>query len=299
MSDGRFDRTVYRPQAASGAVNFERSKLQAAVRHACELDVKALKPGNVSIDSPGYGMTGADFVASAAAIAEPITAPGLAVGERIFRAIEATQRAVNCNTNLGIVMLLAPIIQALEYAANGSLERNLIDVLTNLSLADAAWTYRAIQLAKPGGMGTSARHDIAEPPTVTLLQAMQEAAERDQIARLYTTGYARLLQYGVPVWREFLQRWDSEEWATTAIFLTYLAEENDSLIARKFGTETSRRVSDVAKIYSREMNQVSDPNQVRAALSEWDTALKREGLNPGTTADLTVATVFLAALQDT
>jgi triphosphoribosyl-dephospho-CoA synthase len=280
-------------------VNFERSKLQAAVRHACELDVEALKPGNVSIDSPGYGMTAADFVASAAAIAEPITAPGLAVGERIFRAIEATQRVVNCNTNLGIVMLLAPIIQATEYAAHGSLERNLIDVLKNLSLADAAWAYRAIQLAKPGGMGTSAKHDIAEPPTITLLQAMQAAAERDQIARLYTTGYRRLLHYGVPVWKNFFQRWDSEEWATTAVFVTYLAEENDSLIVRKFGAQTSRRVSDVAKIYSREMNQVSNPNQVRAALSEWDTKLKREGLNPGTTADLTVATVFLAAVQDT
>jgi triphosphoribosyl-dephospho-CoA synthase len=280
-------------------VKFDRGKLQAAVRHACELDVKALKPGNVSFESPGHGMIAADFVASAAAIAEPITAPGLAVGERIFRAIEATQRVVNCNTNLGIVMLLAPIIQALEYAAHESLERNLIDVLQNLSLADATWTYRAIQLAKPGGMGTTTKHDIAELPTVTLLQAMQEAAERDQIARLYTTGYARLLHYGVPVWKNFYQRWNSEQWATTAVFVIYLAEENDSLIARKFGAQTSERVTDAAKIYSRQMNQVSDPNQVRAALSEWDTALKREALNPGTTADLTVATVFLAAVQDT
>jgi triphosphoribosyl-dephospho-CoA synthase len=281
-------------------VKLDRIELQAAVRHACELDVKALKPGNVSFESPGHGMTVSDFVASAEAIAEPITTPGLAVGERIFRAIEATQRAVNCNTNLGIVMLLAPIIQAVEYAARNheSLEHNLADVLENLSLADATWTYRAIQLAKPGGMGTSAKHDVAAAPSVTLLQAMQVAAERDQIARLYTTGYARLLQHGVPVWRKFLQRRHSEEWATTAIFLTYLAEENDSLITRKFGAKTSRRVSDTAKRRSREMNEVSDPSQVRIALTEWDRELKREGLNPGTTADLTVATIFLAAVQD-
>ena len=281
-------------------MKFDRIKLQAAVRHACELDVKALKPGNVSIDSPGYGMAAADFLASADAIAEPITKPGLAVGERIYRAVAATQRAVGCNTNLGIVMLLAPIIQATELVTrnDASLELNLINVLQNLTLADADWTYRAIRLAKPGGMGTSAKHDIAESPTVTLLHAMQEAAERDQIARLYVTGYEWLFQSGVPVWREALRRWASEEWATTAVFLNYLAQENDSLISRKFGLEASRRVSDAAKRHCHAMNQVGDPSQVHAELTEWDRELKREGLNPGTTADMTVATVFLAALQE-
>lgn len=281
-------------------MKFDRVALQAAVRRACELDVKALKPGNVSIDSPGSGMAGADFLASAEAIAEPITAPGLAVGERIYRAVAATQCAVDCNTNLGIVMLLAPLIQATELAAHNdvSLELNLVDVLKNLTQADADWTYRAIRLAKPGGMGTSAKHDIAEPPSVTLLQAMQAAAERDQIARLYTTGYEGLFRRGVRIWREALQRWSSEEWATTAVFLTYLAQENDSLISRKFGLEASRRVSDAAKRHCHAMNQVSEPSQFRAALTDWDTELKREGLNPGTTADITVATVFLAAMQD-
>ena len=281
-------------------MSIDRIRLQAAVRHACELDVKALKPGNVSIDSPGYGMTAADFLVSADAIAAPITQPGLGVGERIYRAILATQQVAECNTNLGIVMLLAPIIQATELATrnDASLELNLINVLQNLTLADADWTYRAIRLAKPGGMGTSVKHDIAERPTVTLLQAMQEAAERDQIARLYTTGYEWLFQRGVPVWRESLRRWASEEWATTAVFLNYLAQENDSLISRKFGLEASRRVSDAAKRHCHAMNQVTNPSQIRAALTDWDGELKREGLNPGTTADITVATVFLAAMQD-
>ena len=147
-------------------------------------------------------------------------------------------------------------------------------------------------------MGTSVKHDIAERPTVTLLQAMQEAAERDQIARLYTTGYEWLFQRGVPVWRESLRRWASEEWATTAVFLNYLAQENDSLISRKFGLEASRRVSDAAKRHCHAMNQVGDPSQIHAELTEWDRELKREGLNPGTTADITVATVFFAALRE-
>jgi triphosphoribosyl-dephospho-CoA synthase len=245
-------------------------------------------------------MTAENFFVSAKAIAEPITSPRLGVGERIYCAIEATQRVVGCNTNLGIVMLIAPIIQAIELGAQNhvSLERNIADVLNGLTRADADWTYRAIRLAKPGGMGTSAKHDIAEAPTVTLLQAMAEAAARDQIARLYTTGFADLFRRGIPVWRESLRRWGSEEWATTAVFLNFLAEQNDSLIERKFDLEISQRVSDDAKFHLRTLSQASDPQQVRAALTEWDRELKREGLNPGTTADITVATIFLAAVQD-
>lgn len=280
-------------------MKFERIKLEAAVRRACELDVKAVKPGNVSIDSPGYGMTAADFLASAAAIAGPVTAPGLTVGQRIYGAIEATQWVVNCNTNLGIVMLLAPIIQAAEIAAgnDASLELNLIDVLRGLTQADADWTYRAIRLAKPGGMGTSAKHDIAERPTITLLQAMQDAAERDQIARLYATGYEWIFRCGVPVWQDALQRWDSEQWATTAVFLNHLAQHFDSLISRKFGVAASEAVTAAARPLWLLLESARDPNSVRAVLVAWDVELKAKGLNPGTTADVTVATAFLASLQ--
>ena len=281
-------------------MNLDRAAVRAAVRHACELDVKAQKPGNVSMDSPAFGMTAADFFASAAAISEPITDPKLTVGERIYRAVEATQRVVNCNTNLGIVLLLAPIICAQELAARDgtSLEPSLFAVLTHLTQADADWTYRAIRLAKPGGMGTSAKHDIAAPPTVTLLQAMQEAMDRDQIARLYVTGYARLFQRNIAVWRKSLARWSSQEWAMTALFVNLLGEENDSLIIRKFGKDIARRVSANAKLHAQAIDAAHDFNPVLARLSAWDAELKQAGINPGTTADLCVTSVFVAALLD-
>lgn len=276
-----------------------RAALQAAVRHACKLDVNAVKPGNVSIDAPGHGMSAAEFLASAEAIAEPITAPGLTVGERIYCAIEATQQAVNCNTNLGIVLLLAPLIQTAESIADGtSLERELDTVLSCLTVTDADWAYRAIRLAKPGGMGATDQHDIADSPTVTLYHAMQKAADRDQIARLYSTGYRALFQRALPVWRQALERWGSKEWAATAVFLNTLASEPDSLITRKFGSAESGQVSLTAKSLWRSLEAQRDPIALQSELMVWDVELKSKGLNPGTTADMTVATIFLADLQD-
>ena len=142
--------------------------LEKLVREVCELDVRALKPGNVSIESAAHGMTANDFLLSAAAIAGPISAANLSIGERIFHAVEATQAVVNCNTNLGIVLLLAPIIQA-ALRKPSSLRDELSNQLAELNVSDAQWAYQAIRLAKPGGLGKSAHHDIAQAPTVTLL----------------------------------------------------------------------------------------------------------------------------------
>lgn len=280
-------------------MKFDRAAVQAAVRRACELDVKALKPGNVSVDAPGYGMTAADFYASADAIAEPITLPGLSVGERIYRAIEATRAVVSCNTNLGIVLLFAPLIQTAESMREvATLQHSLKSVLEELTIGDAEWAYRAIRLAKPGGMGISAKHDVIDTPRVTLYQAMQEAVSYDQIARLYVTGYRALFEYGLPVWRNAMARHGSSEWAATAVFLNLLAVEPDSLITRKFGRVKSEEVSMAAKPLCEALKAADEPRTIRTDLVAWDAALKSHGLNPGTTADMTVATIFLADLQD-
>lgn len=279
-------------------MSISRAALQQAVLRACELDVKALKPGNVSLVSPGHGMSAADFLASAKAILEPITAPDIGVGERIYAAIEATRRVVSCNTNLGIVLLLAPLIQATEISRSDSLENRTQQVLNSLTLQDADWAYRAIRLAKPGGMGADVEHDIAKPPKITLLQAMQEAANRDQIARLYCSGFRDLFQRNVVVWREALARWGSPARAATALFLESLAREPDSLITRKFGKDKSEGVSRDAREVWLALNSAADWGNVSDRLAAWDAALKFAGLNPGTTADITVATIFLADLQD-
>ena len=70
----------------------------------------ARKPGNVHRFADLPGLHFVDFLLSAAAIADPLDrAVSEGVGAAVLGAVEATRRLVSTNTNLGIVLLLAPL----------------------------------------------------------------------------------------------------------------------------------------------------------------------------------------------
>jgi triphosphoribosyl-dephospho-CoA synthase len=262
---------------------------------ACELDVAALKPGNVRVGVPAHGMTADDFLRSARACAPALSQPGASVGQRVLEAIRSTQRVVHCNTNLGIVLLVAPLFRAAE--AGGDLRAAVAQQLAELDWNDAVQAYEAIRLARPGGLGTSAQHDVGAEPKVTLLEAMRAAQERDSIARQYAQGYRDVFDLGLSQWRYALARFEDEAWAATHLYLAYLANWRDSLIERKFGSATAQTVSDQARIFHLQLPSYSELDDIRGQLLSWDEQLRGSGLNPGTSADLTAATVFAAKLM--
>jgi len=271
---------------------------RAAYLWACELDVLVRKPGNVSVESPGHGMRAEQFIRSAHASADALFASGVKVGSRIERAIERTWATVHCNTNLGIVLLCAPMAAALD-ALDGAftIERwqsALDEVLADLDLADAGAAYRAIALAQPGGLGHVSAQDASKRPTVNLREAMHLAADRDLIARQYTNGFSDLFDFGVPVFAESSAQ---PRRAMLRTYLAFLSHAPDSHIVRKMGpdvaqTVTRRAVPWYAACCAR-AGSVQD-----ATLDEWDEELKSEGINPGTSADLAVAAAFVAATLD-
>lgn len=273
--------------------------LAHAVRDACELEIRALKPGNVGLHGDGHGMKAADFLASAQAIAMPLCEPGLGVGQRILAAVRATRAVATCNTNLGIVLLCAPLVAAaLRAGAQQPLRSTLRIMLMELDVEDAEHAYEAIRLARAGGLGTVARHDIAETPRVSLLGAMREAGRRDSIARQYVTAYADVFEHGLPDYRARLARWGSAEWAAVGVFLGFLSYLPDSHISRKHGSRVARTVSEEARRACTMLDAAEHPRQRARELREWDQRLKRQGINPGTSADLTVATLLAASIED-
>ncbi|HEV8313480.1 MAG TPA: triphosphoribosyl-dephospho-CoA synthase, partial [Burkholderiaceae bacterium] len=138
---------------------------RAAFLRACQLDVEVRKPGNVSFASPGHRMHAQQFIASAEAAQQALFAPGLSVGQRIEAAVTATLAVAGCNTNLGIVLLVAPIAAALErdpQARSAARLRAAVSaVLRTLDIGDARATYRAIARANPGGLGRADAQDVA------------------------------------------------------------------------------------------------------------------------------------------
>lgn len=267
-------------------------KVREAYELACLTELRALKPGNVHLHAAGHGMSVKDFEASCEASAPEISRPGLSVGQRILRAVRATREAVGCNTNLGIVLLAAPLAQAALDDTPAPLRDCLRQVLDSLDVADAADAYEAIRLASPGGLGESSKHDVGTSPSVSLREAMAEAADRDMIARQYVTCYEDIFAGGLPTLRRMLARWHSLEWAASAVYLEFLSRFPDSHVARKFGPGVADDLRRRAARHCSKLLKSDAPGDMSARLIDFDTRLKAEDLNPGTSADLCVATIF-------
>ena len=240
--------------------------------------------------------TVADFVRSAEVSAAPIAEKGARVGVRVRAAVEATLSAVGQNTNLGIILLCAPLAAAAE-VADEALRSALAGVLDRLDKADAADVFAAIEAANPGGLGRAARHDVCAPAAATLREAMAEAAERDRIARQYVTAYEDIFSLGLPALAKARQRESEASWSTLAVYLTFLAEIPDTHIARKFDVGVAEAVRREATGWRDAFVATDDPAGLADSLLTWDVALKSRGINPGTSADLTVATLFAASLS--
>jgi triphosphoribosyl-dephospho-CoA synthase len=271
--------------------------LAKSILSACLREVHAFKPGNVSPNSPAHDMTLADFEASAKAISNAMGNRSMSVGERILAGIKATREVTSQNTNLGIVLLFAPIISAWYGRAGNSqpLHASLHQVLQELSVEDARLAYEAIALAQPGGLGQSQQHDVHSPVTVTLLEAMK-AAPQDQIAQAYANHYQWFWFNGLTHWRQAKLTWSKDDLAILHCFLAILAEAPDTHILRRHGAAMAQRVSARAQEFLSALEQGELTAETEAGLIAWDAELKAARINPGTSADLLATVLFMDSL---
>ncbi|WP_454916477.1 triphosphoribosyl-dephospho-CoA synthase [Xanthobacter sediminis] len=258
---------------------------------ACRAELQALKPGNVHVFAPGHGMETRHFEQAAEAAAAVIAAPGIGVGARILQAVEAALAVAGCNTNLGIVLLSAPLIAAALAPHPEGLRAALARVLDHLTVADAEAAFRAIAAANPGGLGSSDTADVHAPARIDLKAAMGLAAGHDRIARQYVTGFKDVFDIGMPA----LSADPCTPRGVEAAYLALLCAFPDSHIARKFGAETAEGVRDEAEGVRSTVARAADTER-HTILAQFDASLKARGLNPGTTADLTVASILAALL---
>jgi triphosphoribosyl-dephospho-CoA synthase len=272
--------------------------IAALAQLACLLEVSAPKPGNVSPGRSFADLTYEDFLTSAVAIGPAFTrVADQPVGDTIRQAIDVTACWTKTNTNLGIVLLLAPLAKASAIAGGGTLRDAVRRVLDELTVGDAREVYAAIRRAKPGGLGRSDTQDVASEPEVTLLEAMRLAADRDGIAREYATGFAMTFDRGAPTLGR--ARADGLSWSDAIVetYLSLLAHAIDTHIVRRTGVAAAERVSRLA----REALEAGGVRTVagREAIEGMDRAMRdaRNSNNPGTTADLTAAAIFVTLVS--
>jgi len=311
------------------AVDHETAfRVAAAAQLACLLEATAPKPGNVSPGRSFADASYADYLASAAAIGGPLIGVGTRpLGKTVRLAIEATACWTRSNTNLGIVLLLAPLARAAvenevgihfqpmaggfraktsETASQGDGSDNEVGtpfraatrrVLAATTVDDAREVYAAIRRAAPGGLGRVDDQDVADEPTMTLVEVMRLAADRDSIAHEYATAFEITFQAAAPALAAARRDglcWDD---AIVETFLTLLADRPDTHVLRRAGPARAADVSRRAHDALAAGGVRSDAG--RRAVAELDRALRdpRHTANPGTSADLTAAAVFVVLME--
>jgi triphosphoribosyl-dephospho-CoA synthase len=260
-----------------------------AAQLACVLEASAEKPGNITPRHDFADTSYEDMLRSAVALGPELgRAAERGVGNTVLAAVRATQRVAGANTNLGIALLLAPLARA-ALLGGVSLRERTEEVLHGLTLDDARGAYAAIRAAGAGGLDEPVEHDVRDEPTLALRDAMDAAAERDSVAAEYATGFALTFERGLPALTRALDAGLGPRPATVRLFLELLAAVPDTLIARKRGPRAAEEVSaEAARVLAG-----------RASVEAFDASLRRDGnaLNPGTTADLVTAVLFVALLD--
>ncbi len=269
--------------------------IEAAIRQACRLEVLARKPGNVHPQASFDDMTCDDLLRSAELVAPILAATAeLGLGAAIFEAVRTTYAVLEKNTNLGIILLLAP----LAAVRTGSLAQGVAQVLAASTVEDARFVYRAIRLANPGGIGRVEAADVLTEPTASLTQVMRLAAERDRVAAQYAGEFRDVFELAVPALLRYSRRTGDWEQSIVGLHLTLMARWPDTLIARKCGNrvavESARRASAVLDA------GWPETDSSETALKEFDEWLRGDGhrRNPGTTADLVAATIYIALREE-
>jgi len=262
---------------------------------ACIWETTARCPGNAHRYRDFTDTSYVDFLTSAAVTAGVLDQASIRpVGQTVLDGVHATHRAVNANTNLGVLLLLAPLAAV---PAGENLRQGVERVLAALTLQDSRAVYEAIRLANPAGLGEVPEQDVKQEPTESLRKIMTLASERDLVARQYANGYQEVFDQGIPVLRHCLTTNPFLEEAIISCHLTLMARFPDSLIARKRGLAEAAEAA-------RQAQQVLDQGGPmhpagRTALLTLDGWLRAadRGRNPGTTADLVTASLF-AALRE-
>jgi triphosphoribosyl-dephospho-CoA synthase len=284
---------------------FDRSwPLSQAVELACLLEASAPKLGNVHPAAHFDNMSVVHFLSSAITVGPSFgQAANRSVGRLVLDSVLATRQAVGCNTNLGTLLLIAPLARAsaLTRAGLDGLQAAVGEVLHSMTDTDCADVYSAIRAAQPGGLGKREQDDVSDTAPRDLLVAMAGAPRTDAVARQYINNFEDIFGSLVPWLIEALSHCQQPLEAICRVQLRWLAHEPDGLIVRKVGlpraTEVQQRAARV--LHATSAWPLSQPLAQQPAAIEFDQFLRSDGhrLNPGTTADLIAAATLVVLLS--
>jgi len=233
------------------------------------------------------------------------------------------------NTHLGSIMLFTPLAAAAAILKKhegkvkvDSLRKEATKVMESTTNEDALEFYGAISSLNIGWLGQIRSKDLPdigsskslnqiEESGSTFFEIMKFSSEWDGIARELTNGLSASFKIGYPSFIKTYKETEDVNMATVNTFLKILSEIPDTFIARKIGLDITKDISEAVKMgmpISRTISEKSkkildDHNGMlstrgKKEIEKMDEELRRSAghLNPGTTADITAASLMIALL---
>lgn len=255
-----------------------------AIRWACALEAMSPKLGNVHPTANFPDLKMHHFLIAGDALADSCEQHD-SIGEIVLAAVQNCRESCQTNVNLGIALLIAPLFLASRRRIT------VAEILKKLSPSDTMRVYEAINFANPGGMGKVDEMDVRESPPFNLLAAMRLAEKRDRIARQYTHAFQDVFDFIAPTLARSIEFEIDVLLGIRLAQIQIIAEYGDSLIERKCG----HQLSNEAKTRARRLLDIKDDTKRKAGEEDFDIWLRADNnrRNPGTTADLIAAGMFL------
>ena len=267
--------------------------LKSAYLFSCKKDIELIKPGNVNLLSSHKDTKAQDYLDSAILSSKELFNQNYSLGKRILESVNVTRSQVNVNTNLGIILLCAPVIQSYIDFNNLDLREGIKKTLSTTSIKDTHDLCAAINISSPGGLGDSDMYDTGSYPNASIKQIMDYSQEYDRISYQYSHNFSDIFDFIIPKLEFLNQRHESLDITLSLLFIEILAKIPDSHISRKFGDKIAKKTSNNAHDLLKILDREHDPDYLAKALNNLDYEYKKKGINPGTTADLLVASLMI------
>ncbi|MEM3586892.1 MAG: triphosphoribosyl-dephospho-CoA synthase [Candidatus Jordarchaeaceae archaeon] len=234
------------------------------------------------------------------------------VGKHILKAVKDTSNwQYGGNVNLGTVLLFVPLAVAagMTFFADkiivDELRRNVEEVMKNTTSIDTLNVYEAIGIAHPGGLGKVEKFDVTNKSSKALIKekgtSLQDvfriSAEWDDISKEWVTGMKITFELGYPTFLKVYSETGDVNIATVHTFLTILSKNPDSLIQRKSGKKKAFEISKKASEILEEGGLLKERGEALCWKLDRELQVFKGKLNPGTTADLTASSIFVALLE--
>ncbi len=280
------------------------SHIARCAQLAMLLEVSATpKPGNIDRDHNYTDTRFEHFLASAVGVYpvfEKAASSKSGVGSLIYEAvIESSKWQKGGNTHFGAFILLIPLVMAAGRCENiQRLKAQAQKVVRETTEEDAIELYRAFSEAKVRvkpvddlSLGEPASIDKIRERGLTLFKLMEISSGYDMIAEEWTNGFKKSFECATSI-NDKVKKYSIND-AVVLTFMELLSVNKDTFIQTKFDSKKAEEVSMRAK----EILQKGDIEEIRDDIRSFDEILLKDGINPGSTADIILAGLFVSLFE--